>query len=219
MIDAAIQLALRAHLNTLSVVTTGSVTLSATATGYARSSGSFIDDGFAEGLELDASGFTKSANNGAHVVTAVTATELTVDGATSAESAASGRTLAVGVPSRVAWEGDDFTREPGWPHFEEQYIPGPTPQITLGPLGQLELTPQYQVQVHVPENTGSLGGRRYTDALKKHFAPRTAIAVGSDTLRVRADGGPFGDQFVRRVPGWMVAPLTFPLRIRTANTI
>lgn len=219
MIEADIQLALRTHLNTLSVLTTGSVTLSATATGYARSSGSFLTDGFAEGLELVASGFSKSANNGAHVVTNVTATELECDGGNAAESASSGRTLSVGVPSRVAWEGDEFEREPGWPHFEEQFIPGPTPQITLGPLGQLELTPQYQVQVHVPEDRGALGARRYSDALKKHFTPRTAIAVGSDTLRVRADGGPFGGQLVRRVPGWIVAPLTFPLRIRTPNTI
>lgn len=219
MIEAAVQLALRVHLRTLSVCTTGSTTLSATATGYARSSGSFIADGFAEGLELTASGFSNALNNGAHVVTGVTATALTCDGGNATESAAAGRTLAVGVPSRIAWEGSETERLPGWPHFQEQYIPGPAPQITLGPLGQLELTPQYQVQVHVPEDRGVLGARRYSDALKKHFAPRTAIAVGGDTLRVRADGGPFGGQVVTRVSGWIVAPITFPLRIRTANTI
>jgi hypothetical protein len=75
--------------------TTGSATLSATATGYARTTGSFVTDGFRVGHEITASGFSNATNNGRSVVTAVTATALTVTktGGTVAEAAAAGRTI------------------------------------------------------------------------------------------------------------------------------
>ena len=75
--------------------TTGSTSLSATATGYARSAGSFVTNGFVVGQTITASGFTNAANNGRSLVTAVTATSLTVSkpGGTVAEGAASGRTI------------------------------------------------------------------------------------------------------------------------------
>ena len=53
-------------------------TLSATAGGYARTEGSFLTDGFAVGMQITASGFTTGANNGRSVITAVTATSLSV---------------------------------------------------------------------------------------------------------------------------------------------
>jgi hypothetical protein len=75
--------------------TTGSQTLSATATGYARATGSFVTNGFAIGDEITASGFATAANNGRSVVTAVTATtiDVTKTGGTVAEAAATARTL------------------------------------------------------------------------------------------------------------------------------
>ena len=73
MIDhLAALLALRGRALTLSVATTGSTSLSATTTGYARAAGSFITDGLVVGAEITASGFTTPANNGQGVVTAVT---------------------------------------------------------------------------------------------------------------------------------------------------
>ena len=76
--------------------TTGAASLSATATGYARSAGSFVTNGFAVGQQITASGFTNPANNGTSVITAVTATSLTVSKtpATVVETAAAGRTIA-----------------------------------------------------------------------------------------------------------------------------
>ena len=75
--------------------TTGSTSLSATATGYARASGSFISDCFRVGMEITASGFTDPANNGTSVITAMNATSLTVTKATPtvAEAAAASRTI------------------------------------------------------------------------------------------------------------------------------
>lgn len=56
-----------------SPATTGTTTISATATGYSRASGSFLTDGFAVGQTVTASGFVGSGFNGKSIVTAVTA--------------------------------------------------------------------------------------------------------------------------------------------------
>jgi hypothetical protein len=76
--------------------TTGPIRMSATATGYDRAAGSFVDDGFVVGQNINASGFTDPANNGPSVITAVTPTSLTVTktGGTVAEAAGDGRTIA-----------------------------------------------------------------------------------------------------------------------------
>lgn len=73
---------------------TGSTSLSATATGYARAAGSFLTNGFQVGDIVTATGFS-ARNNGRSVVTNVTATALTVTkaGGTVAQSAATGRTI------------------------------------------------------------------------------------------------------------------------------
>lgn len=69
--------------------------LSATATGYARATGSFLTDGFAPGMQITAAGFTTAANNGRSTVVAVTATSLDVTKATPTvvEAAGAGRSL------------------------------------------------------------------------------------------------------------------------------
>ena len=84
--------------------TTGSTTLSATRTGsgataistFDRLIGSFITDGFAVGQLITATGFS-TANNGSAVVSAVTATTLTVtrSPALTTELAGTGRTVRV----------------------------------------------------------------------------------------------------------------------------
>jgi hypothetical protein len=60
------------------VSTTTLTLLAATATGYARTVGSFVAEGFIVGDTVVADGFTNPQNNGPSVVTAVTATALTV---------------------------------------------------------------------------------------------------------------------------------------------
>jgi hypothetical protein len=40
-----------------------------------------------------------------------------------------------------------------------------------------------------------------------------------DVARVRGDTGPFASQFQNDLPGHVVAPVTIPLRLRTANAI
>lgn len=214
--ETAMQLALRAKALTLTVATTGTMSLAATTTGYARTTGSFVTDGFAAGMELVPSGF---ATNTRRVITAVTALAITVSDTLTAEAAAGGRSLTVGLPSQRAWENVAFQPTAGIPWVREEFLPGPTSQVTIGPQGELEATPMYAIYVNVPEETG-LTGKRYVDALRVLFAPRTAITLPSgDVLRVRSDTGPYAGQLQQSQPGFATQPLTIPLRLRTANII
>lgn len=211
----SILLALRAQLETLSVATTGSASITATATGYTRSTGSFITDGFAPGMELVGTGFSESANNDAKTLTEVGATVLTCPGTTA--EAVGTRTLSVGVPS-VASENVHFEPTQGSPWFEENYLPGPMETQSLGSLAELEILPSYVVKVFVPANTAVSGVLKYADKLLTLFAPGTALTVSGHTVWVRKDVAPFSGQ-VLPVDGWSFVAVTVPLRVRTANAI
>jgi hypothetical protein len=214
--EVEMQLALRAKALTLSVATTGTMTLAATTTGYARTTGSFLTDGFAAGMEVVPVGF---ASNTPRVITAVSALAITVNATLTAEAAAGSRSLTVGLPSQRAWENVAYQPTAGVPWVREEFIPGPTQQVTVGPYGELEATPMYALYVNVPAETG-LTAKRYVDALRRLFAPRTPITVATgETLRVRADTGPYAGQLQQSQPGFAVQPITIPLRLRSANVI
>jgi hypothetical protein len=210
------QLALRSKLAALLVATTGVMSLSATSTGYARTTGSFVTDGFAVGMEVTPAGF---ATNTPRVITAVTALALTVSGAVTPETAAGSRSLTVGLPVSRAWENVAFQPTAGVPWVREEFLPGPTTQVTIGPNGELEALPQYAIYVNVKDDTG-LTAKRYVNALRVLFAPRTEMQLtNGDWLRVRADTGPYAGQLQQSQPGFATQPLTIPLRLRTPNII
>lgn len=209
----AARLVLRARLATLQVCTTGSITLEATATGYARSSGDFLADGFARGMELTPSGF---ASNSPAVITEVSARTITVAGGRTAEAPAAGRALTVGLPTLRGWENVDLTKVVGVPYVEEQYIPGPSTAIALGLGGPIEGFPQFAVHIHVPANVGVGAADAYADAVLALFAPRTSLPLTGAALRVRGDTGPYRDQMLQSSPGFAVVPVTIPLRLRAS---
>lgn len=218
---SAYRQAIRDRARTLSVATTGATTLATTTTTYTRSSGSFLTDGFAVGMEVTASGFA-AANNGVALITGLTATVMTVRRTSPlvTSAAASGRTIAAGLPSKRAWENVEFQPVAEWPYVEEQYIPGPTTRTTIGPLAELELTPMYVLLVNVPSNSSVEAATKYADELLGHFAPGTTItASNGDVLRVRGDTGPFPAQLRQGNPGYAVVPVTIPFRLRTNNPI
>jgi hypothetical protein len=220
MIDEVMmQLALRTRALTLSVASTGAVSLSATATGYARTTGSFQTDGFWPGMEILPAGF---ATNLPRVVTAVTPLAITVDTTVTpmtAEGATGGRALTVGLPSSRAWENIAFEPTAGVPWVREEFLPGPSSQVTIGPTGELVVEPQYVLSVNVPSASG-LTVKRYVNALRLLFAPRTAITLANgDVLRVRSDTSISAGQLLQGEPGFAVQPFTIPLRLRTQNSI
>jgi hypothetical protein len=229
--EVAAQLALRSKAMTLSVATTGAISLAATTTGYTRTVGSFVTDGFYAGMEAVAAGF---ANNPSVLITAVSALTLTAQrivattanglttyalAAIQAESAAGGRSLTVGLPTQRAWENVAYQATVGIPWVREEFLPGPTEQVTIGPFGELEATPMYALYFNVAAETG-LTAKRYVQAARALFAPRTQIPMANgDTIRVRADTGPYATQLLQGPPGFAVQPLLIPLRIRTPNVI
>lgn len=218
---SAYQAACRARAKTLSVCSTGSIAMSATASGYVRTAGSFITDGFAVGMELVAASFTKAANNGAKPITAISADGRAISclGCV-AEGSAAGRTLSVGLPLTRRYMNVVVDTEQGVPYFTEQYIPGPSKVVTLGPLGEIELTPMYSGAFSVPEGTGEAAAASYINAFLTLFTPRTALALPSgEALRVRTDTGPFPSQLLAGEPGFAVQTAAIPLWIRTPNSI
>lgn len=219
MIDhvAAIQ-ALRTQALTLAVCTTGSTSLSNTTSAYVRAAGSFLTDRFRAGMEVTPTGFPSSTKQ---TITNVTATVMTVSGTMTAAAAASGRTLAVGLPSNRQWENTDFTPPSApTPYVVEQYLPGPTSKVTIGPFGQVEGTPMYALAVYAANKVGIDAPYAYADALLDLFAPSTNLSLSDgNTLRVRTDTGPYRGQLIRDDAGRSVIPITIPLRIRTANLI
>jgi hypothetical protein len=217
-----IQTTLRTYLLTLSVCEATAVdevtplTLGASASGYTRTDGgSFITDGFSVGMEVLGAGFTKAANNGNKTVTAVSASLLSCAGC-ALETASEGPTLEVGVPSRRAWEDVKFEPLVGNPYVVEQYIPGP--ESAPAAPNDMELFPMYAVHVYVPSNNDIYASARYADALRRHFSPKTKIAVGTEWIRVRADTSTQVGQRVNPKPGFSLVPVTIPLRVRTQIT-
>src|SRR5450759_593504 len=107
------QQAMRTRALTLSVCTTGSISMSTTATTYVRATGSFISDGFAVGMEITPTGFTTSTVS--TIVAPLTATTITVVGPLVVDVAAGGRTLTVGFPSLRAFENASLNTGDGLP--------------------------------------------------------------------------------------------------------
>jgi hypothetical protein len=209
-----VRLALRAHLATLAVCTTGSTTLAATATGYTRAAGSFLTDGFALGMQVTPTGFTQTATG---VIEAVSALSMTIAGGRDVEASGAGRTLATLLPD-VAYENVRYTPVVGRPWIRETYLPGGGSKATLGAFGDLDIRPLYVLAVHVPQLQDTTAADRYADALVAHFAPGTPLTVGSDTLRVRTDVLPSPGGLVATADGWAVLTVTIPLWLRTPNS-
>lgn len=222
MIDATLaQLALRNRAIALSVCTTGSTSLSATTTGYARAAGSFVTDGFQVGMELLAAGFSEATNNGYSVIEAVTAGALRISGGRTVEVAGSGKTLTVGLPQGRAWENVKFTPVAGRPYIEEDFVPQPSRLRTFPASGGIVEEPGlYILKWYGLSRTDVVAIRKCVDALKARFAPGTGITLSDgNVVRVRTDIGPFAGQIVPIAGGWSVLTLTVPWLARSTNTI
>jgi hypothetical protein len=219
--DAAHQ-ALRNRALALTVATTGSASLAQTATGFTRSSGSFVTEGFLIGMEVVPTGF---AVNTPGIVTNVVALTLTVTGSRSAEAEAGARTLAVGFPPLVGFEGVPFTPIVGRPYATEEYSPS-TSRLLTAPAssGIVEETGDYFITWYGVIAAGLIPGvgkkaiRKSVDALKLLFAPGTRITAGSDVLRVRGEPAPQTGQIIP-LTSWSALQLKIPWRAETTNLI
>lgn len=211
---SALRLAMRTRLRSLSVCTTGTTTLAATTTGYSRVTGSFVTDGFRAGMEVTPAGFTA---NPVSVITAVTATTITVADARAAQGSAAGKSLTVALPTAQAWEDVKFQPTARVPFVIEQYLPGPAELVTLQPGGQVEYLPQYVVQVVTPDKTGGSAAYGYADALLRHFpVGLTLTASDGSVARVRGQPAPFSSQLIPYTDGAMVVTVSIPFRVHVS---
>ena len=220
MIDFLLaQLAFRTRAATLVVSTTGSATLGATAAGYTRAAGSFVTDGFLVGMEVVPTGFTQTAPG---VVSAVTATLLTIDGGRTVQTAGAARSLTVGLPSLHAWENDSpLTRYVTRPFLEEDFVPGGSSNTTwparIGLFDQdgLAIYKWYGVQ-----NVGVDAISASVTALMRLFTPGTYLALADgSSIQVRGDVAVKRSQIMNTGDGWAVCIVTIPWRTTTRNVV
>jgi hypothetical protein len=217
--STSVDLAFRARLASLLVCTTGSTTLSATAAGYARTAGSFLNDGFAVGMELVPSGFTQTTPA---LIVGVTALTLTVLGGRTAQKAAAGRTLSVALPSLVTYEnGPPFEPVQGRHYVETELLEQPSELLSFPAQGGTrEDRGLYVVRWYGVAGTGVLGLGRCVDAVKALFAIGTVFAAGDGSVvRVRGDTGPSASQVQNRPAGFALIAVSIPWRRYAANAI
>ncbi len=226
MNSTLVLLALRARWLATTVATTGSVSLSATATGYARATGSFLTDGFAVGAEITSvAGFSVSANNQAttvqgRVITGVTATTITCAGC-AVDGAASGRTITVGIPFQREYDNTTLVPPTGFPYVGEEFIPA-TKRVRTVPAqsGSMVDTGIYLVKWFGLSNRGPEAIRKAADAVLAQFAPNTAFVLSDGTtLRIPVQFGPNAGQITAVDGGWAYVVITIPYIGESFNAI
>lgn len=215
----AVQLALRNRAITqLVVCTTGMLSLSATATGYARAAGSFVTDGFAVGMEVAPAGF---AVNKPSIVTGVADLALTVRDARAAEAAAGGRSLVVGFPEQRALDNVQYEQLPtGRVYVEEDFVEGTSTLRSIPAAGGvLEDTGLYILRWNGIANTGMRSLRDPMKALRALFRPGTTLPLADGTaVRVRTDVSPTISAIRPGAPGWSVISIAIPWRLLSLNS-
>lgn len=210
--------AIRARAETLVVTTTGSATLSATATGYARVAGSFVTDGFVAGMEVVPTGFTQTD---AGVVTAVSALALTISGGRTAQASAAGRSLATGLPAIRVYDNRKGAPTVLRPYVTNELVQGAT-QIKTWPTSRGRFQEEWLSiwTFYGIAGTGDAALFAWVGAFKALFAPGTTITMtDSTTARVRGDVAPKNGQILPVDGGWARCTVTIPLRSSTANVI
>lgn len=217
----AATLALRARATGVSVATTGTTSIAASSAGYTRAAGSFATDGFCVGMELLASGFATSGNNGYKVVTSVSALSLGVASLTtmSTEAAGGNELLIVRLPEGKAWDNVQFSPTAKRPYVEEDFIPATKTLRGMKNGGLVQETGLYVLKLYGLSDTGVSAIRKTLDALEALYAPGTTLTAGPLTVRVRTDLAPWQGQILPQGDGWSVCSLTIPWESYSLNTI
>lgn len=216
--NALVDIGFRTRLATLSVATTGTITLAATAVGYTRPSGSFIADGFQVGQEVTPVGFTVLTPQ---LITGVAALSLTVRGAMTAEASAGSRSLTVGLPAFRVYSNNDFTPTTNRHYVEMEVVPSSPTQLSFPAQGGTrEDQGVYVVRWYGVANMGALGLRSCADKLLALFTPGTTMVLSdSSVVHIRGDSGSYASALMNGPPGFAVIVLTIPWRRYASNAV
>ena len=212
-----IKLALRARMVATVVATTGMVSLSATPNGYARTTGSFVTDGFVIGMEITPTGFSNSA---VEVVTDVQALTMTVRASHPAQTAAS-RTLTARMPQRRAFDGQLLDPTPDTLSLREEFVPAPSDTRTTSPNGGLTvLAGFYLVTLFAPVAVAEWVLDALGTALTEQCSGGTVIAAGNSAIRCTQRPGPsLGQILPYETPGVMVRVVRIPWTAQTRAAV
>lgn len=209
--------ALRTTLLSVKVAQTPATTLTATGTGFTRAAGSFITDGMVPGMEVLPAGFT---NNDPAVIKTVSALAITTYQANTVESAASGRSLTVGIPSIRSWENTNKKRVQQYWYFDEDYSPGGSYVYGLGSKSFVEHTPMYFAKIEGLDGIGVEALYKMAHAIMTAFPPMLVLQFeGTDIVRVMSEPAPYIGQLVNREEGAPEIVVTIPLIAETSNPI
>lgn len=215
MIDhAATHIALRNLALAAVAATTGTTSLGATGTTFTRSSGSFVTDGFAVGMEVVGVGFS-TANNAPAVVRNVAALSMTVDRTLATQSGAGSRSLSAGVPALRASENVAFASDvTGRPYWREDFVPATRRTVTYGGRTDSleEETGLYVGKLYGLAGLGVTGIRSLARAILLQFTPGTDLSVGSSIVWIRGNPAPWPGQITPTDTGHAYITITVPWR-------
>lgn len=215
---SVVNLALRARALTLSVCTTGSVTLAATAAGYTRTTGSFVTDGFLVGQEVTPAGFTQTTPA---YITAVAALTLSINGGRTAQVAGAGRTLAVTLPAQRVYDNIAFTPTAGRWYAEGEYSPSTAALSTVtASRGYGEATGEYYWRLYGIAGVGELAFHAMATALLALYAPGDGQTLSDGSrLWISHNPAPRCGTVQPDQPGFAVLTLTIPWRCSFTNPV
>lgn len=174
-----VHLAIRNRALTAVAATTGLITLAATADGFTRATGSFLDDKFAKGQEIVRSGF---GSNSALVIERVTTLTLYTTTAPAVEPAAANRSLTVGFPSAFARENQVLSLAGVQWYAEESFE-----ELTQRPMGisadsPVEFTGNMRFRVYAKADTGMLGLRSLAESVRDLFPKGWAATLADGSI-------------------------------------
>lgn len=210
--------AIRTRAITLVAATTGSTTLEATATGYARSTGSFVTDKFFVGMEVTPTGFAQTTPG---VITAVTALALTINGGRTVQSAGAGRSLVSGLPTLRIYDNRKGAPTALVPYVTNELEQGATKVFTL-PTKRGRLQEEWSSfwTLYGIAGTGDEAILATVDALKALFASGTVLSLSDGSnVYLPGDVAPKNGQILPVDGGWARCMVTLHLRGSTRNAV
>ncbi len=199
-VHANLRAAFRERLLTLTDIDhSPGVSVSLASGVFTRASGSWLDAGFAPGMELTITGFSTSPLYA--WVDKLTATVLTTGGvftrntetgvftaASLTQTLAGGGRFVVGLPQGRAWEGFDFFPIDGRPYVSESFRAVQSQGLTVGDYngpGTVAHTIEASATFFYPKNKGTLAIERMAGACMALFRRGSTLSRSGDGVTIR----------------------------------
>jgi hypothetical protein len=210
-LHADMRSAIRQRLLQLRVYTTGLTTLAVANGKIVRTSGSFVDEGFQPGDQVETSGFGVAANNSSFIVSEVVPLTLTLDRRLTTEAAAGQRRADAGLVAGRAWEGREFTPVRTQPFFRETVRPVSSVVRSIGDGAVVEHILTCNLAFYYPVSLGLRPLEKQVGAVLALFQPASSLYYNGNLGQVIKTQR----TAVRQEPDWVSASVSFDIRSHT----